>query len=96
MNGQPVRLINTDAYGNSNRERKGPVELADAVATILWAWSPNAVRAFLDRNRFRTFEWTCTLSSEDDKDENMFRITRKRTSMEASLKRDQPIISHKG
>ena len=37
---------------------EGEVEVSDAVATLLWSWQPNALKALLDHERFSNFKWT--------------------------------------
>lgn len=53
IDGGPVRIIT--GFSEDTDQRK--LTLADCVATALWSWHPNALRAFLDFNRFKNFSW---------------------------------------
>ena len=53
---QPVRIAHTESF-NEDVDRE-TVNLATAIATTLWRWHPNALRAFLDFEKFPQVEWT--------------------------------------
>ena len=53
---QPVRIAHTKSFDEEVDHKT--VSLATAVATTLWLWHPNALRAFLDFEKFPQVEWT--------------------------------------
>ena len=52
---QPVRIANTESF--DEEVDHATVSLATAIATTLWLWHPNALRAFLDLEKFPLVEW---------------------------------------
>lgn len=52
---QPVRIADTQSFDED--VDPATVSLATAIATTLWLWHPNALRAFLDFEKFSKVEW---------------------------------------
>ncbi|KAG9569937.1 hypothetical protein KCU71_g1778, partial [Aureobasidium melanogenum] len=58
IDGSPVAIVDTGAYVEETI--KTDLTAAIATATILWNWHPNALRAFLDCQKYSAFEFaTC-------------------------------------
>ncbi|KAM0715571.1 hypothetical protein Q7P37_009069 [Cladosporium fusiforme] len=72
IDGHPIRIASPCTGDDFD-----PLSLvaADGVATLLYHWSPDALRAFLDRDRFYSCEWICTMGSGFQM--NVLRIFRK-------------------
>jgi hypothetical protein len=55
IDGCPVAIVNTGDFDEeTDKEKLTP---ARAVSTVLWSWHPNALRAFLDCEKYSAFEF---------------------------------------
>lgn len=55
IDAHPVRLADISLFDEETD--KNDLTIATAVATVLWNWHPNALRALLDCDRFYTVAW---------------------------------------
>ncbi|KAF1344999.1 hypothetical protein BDV97DRAFT_402741 [Delphinella strobiligena] len=55
ISGHPVAIVDSSKFDEDTE--KDSLTPAHAVATALWNWHPNALRAFLDTSIFKGIEW---------------------------------------
>ncbi|KAH0043578.1 hypothetical protein KCU78_g558, partial [Aureobasidium melanogenum] len=55
IDGSPVAIVDTSRSAYNENTDKTNLTGAVAIATVLWNWHPNALRAFLDRERYSSF-----------------------------------------
>jgi hypothetical protein len=60
IDGSPVAIMDTRTGSFVEETDKENLTAALAVSTILWNWHPNALRAFLDCEKYSAFEFAIT------------------------------------
>ena len=58
IHGSPVAIVDTNKFDEETDKEE--LTTARAVATVLWNWHPNALRAFLDTEKYSSFEFAIT------------------------------------
>ncbi|KAG9696218.1 hypothetical protein KCU95_g4420, partial [Aureobasidium melanogenum] len=57
IDGSPVAIVDTSRSVYNDETNKKSLSGAMAIATVLWSWHPNALRAFLDCERYSRFQF---------------------------------------
>lgn len=66
IDGHPIRIIDLTSFDEVSERTE--VTAANAIASTLWYWLPDALRALLDRDTFYSIEWVQKWKYVSDKE----------------------------